>query len=798
MTQAERASVQGLTISVAGSRTSKSWKPREYTWEELAARLAQTTRTGETAAEYRAMTKDQQGRAKDVGGFVGGVLAGGRRVKDAVSWRTLITLDADHVKGDLWALVRRHLAGTACVVYSTHSHTPESPRLRLVVPLADPVRAEEYEPLARMVSSLLGMEMFDDTTYEAHRLMYWPSTPTDGEFYFREQEGGPLDPEAVLAMYGKAGLDWRDHSHWPRSEREAQVRRREVEKAGDPTGKPGLIGAFCRAYTIEDAIERFIPDAYEKAGEDRWTFTGGSTSGGMRVYEDGLHAYSDHATDPASRRSCNAWDLVRLHKFGRLDDGAAEDTPLAKLPSQRAMEEMAAGLDGVRVELARARREEAQEDFADDGTPWETRLTYTKDGRLRQTIGNAVTILDNDPALAGAVILNDFSGKVEVVRDLPWRKAEKRSHWSDRDFDALWQYLEGAYGFDSVGKLQAALGAVVDKLSYHPVRDYLTGLQWDGVDRAETLLVDYLGAEDCPYVRTVTRKTLAAAVARVMTPGCKFDYMLTLVGAQGIGKSYIIKRLAGPWHSESVGNLAGKDALEQLRGKWMLEMAELSAMKRAEVESVKHFISTTVDSYRAPYARTPEDWPRQCIFIGTTNEAEFLRDATGNRRFWPVEVGKSEPVLDLFTDMTDHVVGQVWAEAVQLWKAGEKLYLQGDEAQEAARRQEAHQETDTRVGEIMEFLDMPLPENWDGLDTEARRRFINGSEFGRAEGTTKRTRVCAAEVLVELFGYDRGKYDKYKAKEINAILRGLPGWSEFGRAMRFGTYGVQRGFVRGM
>ena len=223
------------------------------------------------------------------------------------------------------------------------------------------------------------------------------------------------------------------------------------------------------------------------------------------------------------------------------------------------------------------------------------------------------------------------------------------------------------------------------------MREYLDGCVWDGVPRVETLLVDYLGAEDTPYTRAVTRKALTAAAARIYDPGCKFDYMLTLRGRQGIGKSALIARLGGRWFSDSFTTLQGKDAYEQVLGVWIMEVGELAGMRRAEAETIKLYISKQVDRFRPAYGRRTQEFPRQCIFIGTTNEAQFLRDRTGNRRFWIVDT-PNEPRRSLWDELTPETVRRVWAEAAELYHAGETLYLPPELESVARRVQESFEE----------------------------------------------------------------------------------------------------------
>lgn len=789
-----------LSISIGLSRKSMSWTTKTLSWKQLTEKLQTTTRTRETYAEYAALPKMKQDEIKDVGGFVGGTLKEGRRKKGSVAWRSVLTLDADHVKGDLWAMIETMIDASA-LIYSTHKHHPDHPRLRLVIPLASPITADQYEPICRKVASDIGIDFFDDTTYEAHRLMYWPSTSADAEFVSELQEGPFLDPEEILGRYADEGLDWRNPFHWPRSSREAVRRERERKKAGDPTSKPGLVGAFCRAYTIHEAITEFLPDVYTQAQENRYTYAHGSTYGGVITYDD-VFSYSHHETDPAGRRLCNAFDLVRIHLYGDRDED--ENAPIAKQASYKAMQEKAQEDAAVKREIVAAQQEQAQEDFADPVTDedWMSKLSFTDKGECKQTINNARIILEHDERLKNKIAYNDFSHALTITQNLPWHSVQGADgdRWRDADDAGLRLYMEQGYGIKQSSKIADALSVAAEKHKYHPVREYLDELEWDGIPRVETLLIDYLAAEDSLYTRAVTKKALAAAVARIYDPGCKFDYMLVLYGRQGIGKSHLIKTIAGKWYSDSVSTVQGKEAYEQLQGAWILEMAELSATRKAEAEATKHFISKSEDMFRVAYGKHVTRFPRQCVFIGTTNDAEFLRDRTGNRRFWPVTVGLGKPRENLFI-MSEHTINQLWAEAVELYREKEPLYLSGKVEAAALEAQQKHMEDNPKIGQIIEFLEMGLPDNWNQMNIEARRRYIHGSEFGEAEeGAKRRKKVCAMEILVELFQKDQRWIKPFDTREINDILRGLPGWKENesnrGR-MKFGrTYGIQKAFVR--
>lgn len=791
-----------FTIATGRSRKETAWKNREMLWSELLEKLSRTTRTRESYEEYRKMTKAQKDEIKDVGGFVGGTLKGGRRKAAAVVWRQVLTLDADHVKGDLWASVEV-LCDFACCIYSTHSHNPENPRLRLVIPLSRPVTPEEYVAVGRRVAADIGIDFFDGTTYEPHRLMYWPSTAADGEYVFQYQDSQWLDPDVVLARY----QDWRDPSQWPESSRVQQQRKKLADKQGDPLAKPGVVGAFCRTYSVEEAIETFLSGVYEPCGESRYTYIPGSTAGGLVVYDEGKFVYSHHGTDPVSGLLVNSFDLVRLHRYGELDEEAKEGTPTVRLPSYLAMQDFCLADEQVRITLGEEKLATAQGDFTEIKEPedWLKQLEYNKKGELVASLANLVLILRNDPSLQG-IAYNDHKGSVALLEPVPWRKPDDwmGPGWMDADDANLRVYLEKVYNIWSPAKLDDALAAVSRERAFHPVRDYLTDLpEWDGAPRIETLLIDYLGAEDTPYVRAVTRKTLVAAVARVMRPGVKFDYMLVLVGPQGIGKSTLFAKLGGPWFNDSMsmGDMRDKAAAEKLQGYWILEISELAGMKKIEVEAVKSFLSRQKDIYRPAYGRRTVEHPRQCIIVGSTNsEMGFLRDSTGNRRFWPVQVQGGKPGRDPWA-INGYVVEQLWAEALHLWKAGEELYLTGDVAKEAVEQQKLAMETDERLGLIREFLDLPLPEDWDERSLGDRRAYIHGTDFGReVEGTVQRDRVCVAEIWSELFEKDLASAQRYQIDELHGLMRQIEGWEKYSGnkagKLRFPLYGMQRAYVK--
>jgi len=770
-----------LKIAYGDSRLSKRWVNKKTTFDELCERFKVTRRTTETVAEYKKFTKDKRDAAKDVGGYVLGHLKGGRRKKDTVESRSGITLDADHADSSFIHALEM-LFPHRCAVYSTHSHTPEEPRLRVVIPLAREVSPDEYAALSRLVAEVVGMDYFDDSTYEPERLMYWPSTPSDGEYIFKIIDGNTLDPDAYLLKLS----DWRDCSLWPTSSRQSEVIQRSIRQQQDPLAKEGLVGAFCRAYPIEDVIAAFLPDVYEPSAiSGRYDYIPADSSAGVVLYE-GKWAYSHHATDPACGRLLNAFDLVRIHRFPDLDEKAGF----------KAMSEFAVKDEKVKLLLAEERIAAAEKDFDRSGD-WKSLLAREKSGVLSNTLGNLLLILNNDEDFAG-IRHNRLANQIYGDK-LPWERPHPP--WRDADTAQLVACIDKRYGAFSARNYELALTKVADDRAYHPIREYLGALPaWDTIPRIDTLLIDYLGAEDTPYVRAVTRKTLVAAVARILNPGAKLDSILVLNGKQGIGKSTLFSKLGQQWYSDSlsISDMKDKTAPEKLQGYWILELGELAGIKKMDVETVKSFITRVDDKYRPSYGRAVESHPRQCIIVGTTNsDGGFLRDITGNRRFWPVRVS-GEGKYNAW-ELTD--IDQIWAEALVKHQGGEELFLTGDTLAAAFAEQRDAMENDDREGLVAEYLDALLPENWDAMDIYRRLEYIRspGDPTG-AKGNIRRSQVCVMEIWCECFGKSRESIKKADSYEIQSILNRLGGWVKFSggkTGKRYvPMYGPQQVFIR--
>lgn len=788
-----------VTVTVGASRKAAVWKPETLMISEFWARLGNVHRGTETLAQYRDMPKSKQDELKDVGGFVAGTFKGEKRRACDVTGRDIVTLDLDNIPAGQTDEVLRRLdtLGVGYCVYSTRKHSPEAPRLRVLIPLSRTVTADEYEPIARKCGEIIGLEMCDKTTFEASRLMYFPSCCADSAFVYRYADKPLADADGLLAMY----TDWHDVTSWA-GLTEQSVPRGKTQR--DPTEKTGTVGAFCRVYDIPAVIAEYLPDKYTEAGAGRYTYTGGSTAGGAVLYEGGKFLFSHHATDPAGGRLVNAFDLVRLHLFGDRDADAKPDTPTNKLPSYAEMCRTAAQDVKVRELICAERHELAVSAFGGEntvsaeGSEWTRALKINEKGNFVSSSENVLLILENDPNLKSAAMFDEFSNRIYVVGKLPWDKSGRHRDWRDTDDAGLRCYLEMVYKISGVTKIYDGFALYCEIHKVNLVKEYLNGLPaWDGVCRLDTLFIDYLGAEDTPYVRAVARKSLCAAVARAMHPGIKYDTMPILAGPQGIGKSTLLRLLGADWFSDSLTVFTGKEACEQLQGSWIVEVGELVGISRAEENAVKQFLSRVEDIFRESYGRRTGRYPRRCVFFGTSNEYEFLRDRTGGRRFFPIDCMKWQPTKSVFIQLADEVP-QIWAEALAMWRLGEPLYMENDELASAAKAaQEEHAVHSAKEGIIREFVEREVPENWDKLDLDARRRYRSGQMTPEGVSFKKLDRVCAIEIWCEALGGDMKYFKRQDAAEINGILAHLEGWEKCKSNIRFGTvYGAQKGFIR--
>lgn len=794
-----------LAISTGRNRFDTNWKNTKMKWSTLLQKLEKSVQTPETHAEYMRMGKEAQDKIKDIGGFVGGHLKEGRRKSGTVACRQIVTLDLDFPPADLWDELQNSLDVDlmhAMCVYSTHKHCKDKPRLRLLMPLDREVSADEYEAIARKIAEKVGMKYFDCSTFQPSRLMYWPSNSADVTPVFKYQDAEFLKADEVLAEYP----DWTDVSYWPEPEGMNKERKKLADKQGDPLTKKGLVGAFCRTYSIQEAIAQFLPDVYATtAKEDRYTYKAGSTAAGLVIYEDKF-AFSNHSTDPASMQLCNAFDLVRIHKFGQLDEDVPPEKSGVSLPSYKAMVEFVQDDRGTKLTIGRERTMEASDDFSEpysasddaESKDWTAKLDVNKQGAYVANVKNCSLIMRNDPKLAG-IAYNQMMRCYEVREGhpLPWSTQDR--FWRDVDYSLLFGYISKKYRVEFPDRvLMSAFNEVAMVRKFHPLKDYIAHLpEWDGVERVDELLIRILGAPDTEYVRAVTRKTLVGCICRVLEPGCKFDTVLVLDGKPGIGKSTLLRMLGKEWFSDSLGltDTRDKTAAEKLQGVWIMEIGEMQGTRKADVDTLKGFLSRQVDEYRPAFGRVVEHRPRTTVIFGTTNTVTgFLRDVTGNRRFWPVPVEGGEGPWGIKEEEID----QIWAEAVVLQAEGETVYLDAAMEKEAERMQREALEYDEREGAVIEYLETLLPDDWYDRDLDARVDFFRDDEIkAREEGTMVREKVSCMEIFCECFGKSKSAWKKQDGYEISSIMARIPGWecsSKPGRRDR--AYGRVRYYVK--
>jgi predicted P-loop ATPase len=800
-----------VTYSTGDSRLSKHWTTVSRPWAALIERLKTPHISDETLEEYYSMSKAKQDQLKDIGGFVGGVLKDGRRRAGHVTSRSLGCLDLDDCPAESANAIIGAIQeqGHAFAVYSTRKHSPGAPRLRVVIPFSRPVSAAEYQAVMRKYAASADVLKYcDPTTFEAQRLMYWPSRCSDGEFIFRQSADDAkwLNVDGILSHYVSKG---EDIAEWPRAPKETKAITRDIKSQTDPETKAGIVGAFCRVYNVPAAIDTFLSDVYEPTGfADRYTYTIESTTfGGAVVYENGKFLKSWHAHDPCNGPHVyNAFDLVRVHKFGHLDEDSDELSGNRgnNLPSYQAMRKFAVSDEMPDDRVSNLHLKEmfggVDTDESDssegkllaDVNDWVGMLERNENGRAKPTAANVLIILDNAPEFVGKLAYNEFTGKREVLGCLPWVKAGTEDEkvpreWGDTDLDGAYIHMEKKYKIDRRPAIVSAVAVHFRQHGYNPITEYLNGLTWDGIGRLDTLWIDYMGAADTPLVRAMARKALCAAVARAFDPGVKFDYMTILSGPQGCGKSTMLIKLGGDgkWHTDSFLSFDGKDAYEMVRNKWIIEIGELTAYSRADAAKVKQFLSTQSDTYRASYGRYTNDIPRRCVFFGTTNDDEYLRDETGNRRFWPVECLVQSRWKSPWSDLPAEV-DQIWAEAVTRWRDGEPLILPPELDSAVVAVQAEHAESDVTAGLVLEYLSQPIPEDWYEKDYSEYENFDTRK-------TVQRDRVTALEVW--RYGLKMGgRPPKYESTHINRIIKSTGEWEK--RTGRFGRFGLQKGFTK--
>ena len=400
-------------------------------------------------------------------------------------------------------------------------------------------------------------------------------------------------------------------------------------------------------------------------------------------------------------------------------------------------------------------------------------LAYNEKGQAKNTMQNVYTVLTCDPTLRGAIRHNILTGRTDICKSLWWERSV--SAMNDTDFNYIMLYLENRYGLDNENKIRRALSVAANQNQYHPIRDYLNSLEWDGTERIRYVLHHFLGAEISDYTYEVTKLFLMGAISRVFNPGCKFELMLCLVGGQGAGKSTFFRFLAckDEWFSDDLKRIDDENVFRKMQGHWIIEMSEMIATASAKsIEDIKSFLSRSKETYKIPYATEPQDRLRQCVFGGTSNALDFLPlDRSGNRRFLPVMVHHEQAEVHILEDeaASRRYMDQLWAEAMTIYRSQPvQLKLSKEMNEELVQMQKQFMPEDTKVGMIQSFLD-----EFDG------------------------DMVCSRLLFHEALGrFDEPKM--WETREINDIMnQSVTGWTPYPNPRKYPKYGKQRGWQRG-
>lgn len=404
----------------------------------------------------------------------------------------------------------------------------------------------------------------------------------------------------------------------------------------------------------------------------------------------------------------------------------------------------------------------------------EEMFSYDSKGFIKQTNENCQLVLEYDELLKGAIRFNELTGKMDIVKDVPWKRFSKT--FSDNDLDNIITYFEMNYGLKVDKYIERAIRIAAKENSYHPIRDFLNTLSWDGVDRISNVLTKYLGVEPTPLAIESLKLFMLGAISRVFQPGCKFEYMLCLVGGQGAGKSTFLRFLAinDSWFTDDLKKLSDKDVHEHLNGHWIIEIPEMVALLHAKcVEETKSFISRQTDNYRIPYDKFSDDHDRQCVFAGTSNRIEFLPDdKSGNRRFLPIKVNAEKAEIHILEDEEESRAYfiQLWAQAMDVYRKGEyKLTLSKDMLEVLYAEQQQYLPDDPKETAILNFIENKCPEY-----------------------------ICAKMLHVEALGHSiNDDMPQWESVEIGAILNNAlkDEYKKIG-SHRFKEYGKQRTWAR--
>lgn len=671
-------------------------------------------RTKETVLEYEKGDREFKTKCKDKGGFIAGTSENNKRDATSIKTRNMVTLDMDYCPPNILQIIRDKQEKTKDLnfkffVYSTHSHTAEKPRLRLIVPLSYEVEVEKYEPIARAIANIIGIEYFDATTFQINRIMYFPSVSIDGDYIcesFGFDEWNELEPDEMLERY----MDYLNIAEFQKPHYIDGLRVDKIAKGTTRSSiktKYRIVNAFNTEYTVSEAIEFFLKEEYDRGKTaDRYTYRGGESKDGLVILSD-QYAYSHHATDPAQGRLLHAFDIVRIHKFGKQDTDSTqqlEDEHYGKSTSFRAMFDYIRGnLPNVMKHMPEIKKLEKQEkEFTTNSivveensveeSNWKLTLDYMgpdNDRHPKSNARNIKIIFENDPYFKGLFYYDSLKDAICFDRPPAWNKEKNKGDMlSDEDDSEIRVYLNTVYTISGKDLIYDSVVHQASKKRIHPIRTFLANLpEWDGKKRIETIICDLYDMVPNAFYKEASKAWWVGIIQRIMRPGSKFDMMLVISGEQGVGKSQFGKSIAtlnwgGPMQTiDSQPNYFGddelpfdkKDAYEQLGGIMIYELPEFEKYyKKSDTSTIKSFLSKTTDKYRKSYGRRVGEYKRQCVFIATTNDVRPLRDRTGNRRFLPFYSKLERNVSRLYDHnyWNENIRNQCLAEAMSYYDDG--------------------------------------------------------------------------------------------------------------------------------
>lgn len=776
-----------FSITTAPRRDSRHWRQGQVTWEELVAMVtnpADKKACGNYVLGTFAHTTVEHEPGQPCTDL--------HRRKSAVTGRSALTLDVDHPTPDFLDTFMM-VWGHAAIVHTTWNSTPDLPRYRIILPTDRTMAPDEYVMAAESVMAQFGHEQFDPGSSEAERYMFKPSAKTKSSYAFEVLEGGPASVADLLGNFEQ------DLSDKPMPKPHHRKR--------DPFAIEGVVGLFNRVYEDWDLLIEEYALPYTKVDDNRYQLEHASSQAGMGPVAgaEGL-VYSHHANDPAYGRTCSAFDLVRLHWYGHLDEGAKPNTPVNRLQSH--IEMLATAAADPRVVQAQALVEfgaDAPPELAgnddtaslgellDDGNAWKIGLDReAKNNKVRDTIHNWDLIRDHDPALQ-VIKYNELTGAAEATGPLPWRTPTPASQlFTETDRWELVYYMERTYGLRPARPVMDSMVDIrASRHTFNPVRDHLQQLVWDGKPRLEECLP---GVRPTEATRLIARKVMVAAVARMMEPGCKWDHTLVLYGEEGLGKSWWIEKMA-LGYAATLGPLDSKDTLLTMRRSWIVTSDEGHALRSSGHEEQKEFLTRNVDFIRAPYGRDTVEYKRHNVIWTTTNDREFLSREEGNRRFLVVEC---KDHVD-FDALTPEYIDQVWAEAMELWRAGEPLYFeQGAQRDLMAAERENFMEEEALDGIVHEYLEESrVPSNWFDMSVTGRLRWLEDRADGFVpEGDMRINKVCSMQIWVEALGRRKGDHTRQDLLIITKALQRQPGWSKAPGKRQVRGYGSQVVYLR--